>query len=99
MNTFRNGSWPPLFLTPVDPVSIARGDGDVAAIFAEAFGSIGKDGIAGLAGAPLELRAWQKKLLEHLYARVNSREYFEHDEKAFQAYINGQDYKDLIASL
>lgn len=62
-------SWPPLFLTPVDSAAIARGDGDVAADFAEAFGSIGKDGIAGRAGAPLELRQWQKNLLEHLYAR------------------------------
>lgn len=62
-------SWPPLFLTPVDPLAIERGDGDVAAVFAEAFGSIGKDGIAGRAGSPLELRDWQKRLLENLYAR------------------------------
>jgi len=62
-------SWPPLFLTPVDPAAIAQGDGDVAAVFAEAFGSIGKDGIAGRAGQALQLRAWQKSLLEHLYAR------------------------------
>lgn len=62
-------SWPPLYLTPVDPASIARGDGDVAAIFAEAFGSIGKDGIAGRAGSPLVLREWQKELLNHVYAR------------------------------
>ena len=33
------------------------------------------DGIAGLAGAPLELRAWQKKLLEHLYARDDAGGY------------------------
>ena len=62
-------SWPPLYLTPVDPLAIARGDGDVAAIFAEAFGSIGKDGIAGRAGSPLVLREWQKELLNHVYAR------------------------------
>lgn len=62
-------SWPPLFLTPVDPVAIAAGDGGIAADFAEAFGSIGKDGIAGRAGEPLVLREWQKRLLEHLYAR------------------------------
>ena len=41
----------------------------------------------------------RKAPMDDHYARVNSREYFEHDEKAFQAYINGQDYKDLIASL
>lgn len=62
-------SWPPLYLTPVDENAIARGDGDVATIFAEAFGSIGKDGIAGRAGEPLVLRTWQKELLNHLYAR------------------------------
>ena len=62
-------SWPPAFLTPVDPVSVARGDGDVAIAFAEAFGSIGKDGIAGRAGDALRLRDWQKELLRHLYAR------------------------------
>ena len=62
-------SWPPLFLTPVDSGALARSDGKYSAQFAEAFGSIGKDGIAGRAGAALELRAWQKSLLEHLYAR------------------------------
>jgi phage terminase large subunit-like protein len=50
-------------------VSVARGDGDVAVAFAEAFGSIGKDGIAGRAGQSLRLRDWQKALLHHLYAR------------------------------
>jgi phage terminase large subunit-like protein len=53
----------------VDSVSVARGDGDVAIAFAEAFGSIGKDGIAGRAGEALRLRDWQKELLRHLYAR------------------------------
>ena len=62
-------SWPPAFLTPVDPDAVARGDGDVAVAFAEAFGSIGKDGIAGRAGQLLRLRDWQKELLRHLYAR------------------------------
>ena len=46
-------SWPPAHLTPVDPAAILRGDGEFAAMFAEAFGSIGKDGIAGRAGEPL----------------------------------------------
>ena len=68
-------SWPPLYLTPVDPHAIAEGDGDVAAIFAEAFGTVGKDGIAGRAGSPLVLREWQKRLLEHLYARDESKGY------------------------
>ena len=62
-------SWPPAFLTPVDPDALARSDGWKAAIFAEAFGSIGKDGIAGRAGQMLRLRDWQHELLRHLYAR------------------------------
>lgn len=62
-------SWPPAFLTPVDPEALARSDGWKAAIFAEAFGSIGKDGIAGRAGQMLRLRDWQKELLRQLYAR------------------------------
>ncbi len=62
-------SWPPMFLTPVSDKAIARGDGADAAEFAEAFGSIGKDGIAGRAGEALRLRDWQKELLKRLYAR------------------------------
>jgi phage terminase large subunit-like protein len=62
-------SWPPAWLTPVSDEAIARGDGLYASEFAELFGSIGKDGIAGKAGEPLLMRPWQTKLLEHLYAR------------------------------
>ena len=62
-------SWPPALLTATDPAAIARGDGEDAIEFAELFGSIGKDGIAGKAGQALELRGWQKELLKHLYAR------------------------------
>lgn len=62
-------SWPPAHLTPVNPASILNGDGEFAALFAEAFGTIGKDGVAGKAGEPLRLRDWQKELLKNLYAR------------------------------
>jgi phage terminase large subunit-like protein len=62
-------SWPPLWLTPVAPEAIARGDGDVAIEFAETFGSISKDGIAGKVGDALVLRPWQRELIRHLYAR------------------------------
>jgi phage terminase large subunit-like protein len=68
-------SWPPLFLTPVEPGALARSDGRYAAQFAEAFGSIGKDGIAGRAGQMLRLRDWQKELLRHVYARDESGGY------------------------
>jgi len=49
-------AWPPAWLTPVDPAALERGDGDDAIEFAELFGSIGKDGIAGRAGEALVLR-------------------------------------------
>ena len=62
-------SWPPAWLTPVPQEAIDKGDGEFAALFAEAFGSIGKDGIAGRAGEALKLRPWQVELLKHLYAR------------------------------
>ena len=62
-------TWPPAWLTPIPPKAIKQGDGEFAALFAESFGSIGKDGIAGKAGQALQMRDWQKQLLRHLYAR------------------------------
>lgn len=62
-------SWPPAYLTPVPESGLAKSDGKYAAEFAETFGSIGKDGIAGRAGEALQLREWQVELLKHLYAR------------------------------
>ena len=62
-------SWPPRWLTPVPKQAIAAGDGQYAIEFAEAFGSIGKDGIAGQAGDPLDLRPWQQELVKCVYAR------------------------------
>jgi phage terminase large subunit-like protein len=61
--------WPPRWLTPVSDEAIARGDGEWAIDFAETFGSIGKDGIAGKVGEALLLRDWQKRLVERVYAR------------------------------
>ena len=62
-------SWPPTYLTPVDQESIDRGDGEFAIEFAEAFGTIGKDGIAGKVGEALVLRPWQKELVKRIFAR------------------------------
>ena len=62
-------SWEPLWLTPVSKEAIDRGDGNYAIEFAETFGTIGKDGIAGRVGEALRLRPWQKELIRHLYAR------------------------------
>jgi phage terminase large subunit-like protein len=45
------------------------GDGEYAIQFAEAFGTIGKDGIAGRVGDALVLRDWQKELVRRIFAR------------------------------
>ena len=68
-------SWPPAWLTPASPAEVEAGDGEFAVAFAELFGTIGKDGVAGRAGSPLVLRDWQKELLRHLYARDSSGGY------------------------
>ena len=60
--------WPPQWLTPVDPKAIACGEGELVIDFAEAFGVITKDSIAGKQGTPLVLRDWQKELIRNLYA-------------------------------
>ena len=68
-------TWPPAYLTPVSAEALSRSDGDVAVQFAEMYGSIGKDGIAGRAGQALRMRDWQVELLRHLYARDESGGY------------------------
>ena len=62
-------SWPPRWLTPVPDEAILAGDGEYAIEFAEAFGTIGKDGIAGRTGEALRLRPWQKELVKRIFAR------------------------------
>jgi phage terminase large subunit-like protein len=62
-------SWPPRWLTPVPESAIAKGrEMEPVIDFAEAYGRITKDSVAGKAGEPLRLREWQKSLLEHLFA-------------------------------
>ena len=60
--------WPPQWLTQVPPDAIANGEGQLVIDFAEAFGVITKDSIAGKQGTPLVLRDWQKDLIRHIYA-------------------------------
>ena len=62
-------SWPPRWLTPVSDEAIQAGDGEYAIDFAETFGTIGKDGIAGRVGDALILRPWQKELVSRIFAR------------------------------
>ena len=60
--------WPPQWLTPVPQNDIENGEGEVVIDFAEAFGIITKDSIAGPAGQSLDLREWQKELIRHVFA-------------------------------
>ena len=62
-------SWPPRWLTPVPEKAIELGRKYEPIVeFAEAFGIITKDSVAGKSGAPLVLRGWQRSLLEHMFA-------------------------------
>jgi phage terminase large subunit-like protein len=61
-------AWPPKWLTPVDSKHVKKGEGDLVIKFAEAFGIITKDSVAGLAGSPLVLRDWQKDLIRNIFA-------------------------------
>jgi phage terminase large subunit-like protein len=53
----------------VSDEAIKAGDGEYVIDFAEAFGTIGKDGIAGRVGDALVLRPWQKELVRRIFAR------------------------------
>ncbi len=67
----KNASWPPRWLTPVPEQAIIDGEGELVIKFAEAFGRITKDSVAGRAGEPLVLRDWQKELILNVFAREN----------------------------
>ena len=62
-------AWPPAWITPVPEPAISAGKGDSVIEFADLFGIITKDSIAGRAGSQLVLREWQKNLLRHVFAR------------------------------
>ena len=61
-------NWPPRWLTPVPESDLKSGEGEVVINFAEAFGIITKDSVAGNSGQPLVLRDWQKELIRHVFA-------------------------------
>lgn len=63
--------WPPRWLTPVPEEAIINGEGNLVIDFAEAFGIITKDSIAGKSGFQLELRPWQKELILNIFAHEN----------------------------
>lgn len=60
--------WPPQWLTPVPQNQIDTGQGELVIDFAENFGVVTKDSVAGVAGDPLHLREWQKQLIRHVFA-------------------------------
>lgn len=64
-------NWPPRWLTPVPEEDIIGGEGHLAIGFAERFGMITKDGVAGNVGDPMVLREWQKQLLIRIFAGQN----------------------------
>jgi hypothetical protein len=53
----------PKWLTPVPQHNLDAGEGDIAIDFAERYGIITKDSVAGKSGSPLVLRDWQKDLI------------------------------------
>ena len=61
-------SWPPRWLTPVPEEAVQKSEGPVVASFADRFGIVTKDSVAGLSGSPLVLRDWQKLLLDQVFA-------------------------------
>ena len=63
-----SNSWPPAILTPVPKADIDRGDGRIASDFIECLTQT-KDTVAGRVGEQLQLRHWQRNLLDHLLAR------------------------------
>jgi len=58
----------PKWLTPVPDEHLDNGEGDIAIEFAEQYGIVTKDSVAGLSGSPLRLRDWQKDLIRHIFA-------------------------------
>lgn len=60
--------WPPQWLTPVAQSDLDNGEGEVVIDFAETFGIITKDSVAGPSGQALVMRDWQKELIRHVFA-------------------------------
>ena len=57
-------------MTPVPAADVRRGDGADVCRFVEAYARITADSIAGLTGAPLAPREWQRRLIAQTFART-----------------------------
>lgn len=66
-----SSAWPPRWLTPVSQEGIDSGQGKLVIDFAETYGIITKDSVAGKSGSPLVLRDWQQELIQHMFAYEN----------------------------
>ena len=69
------GNWPPRWLTPVPDEAIQSGEGELVIQFAEQFGVITKDSVAGRSGERMVLREWQKELIRHVFAHNEGQPY------------------------
>ena len=65
----RVAGFPPSYLSPCSEAELANGDGALVREFMQVKAKITKDSIAGPSGAPLILRPWQEKLVDHIFAR------------------------------
>lgn len=72
----RNPKW----LTPVDDVARANGDGAFCVPFIEGLCRITKDSVGGKAGQTLSLRPWQRDIINDLFARDKSTGLYLHRE-------------------
>jgi phage terminase large subunit-like protein len=61
-------NWPPRWITPVPENSLATSHGIKASDFINTFAVVTKDSVGGKAGTPMQLRDWQKNLLESAFA-------------------------------
>ena len=61
-------SWPPRWITPVPQEQVDAGQGDLVIEFAENFGIITKDSVAGKMGEQMVLREWQQELIRNMFA-------------------------------
>lgn len=59
----------PLYLTPVSPIDVRRGDGPLVDQFIEGYCRITKESVGGHAGELLALRPWQNELTGMVHAR------------------------------
>lgn len=65
----RTDTWPPRWLSPTPAEDVDRGDGSRYCRFIEAVCRVTKDSYAAKAGSLIELRPWQARLVEHVFAR------------------------------